>query len=410
MGHLFARRANRITDKTYQIVETGKKPQATTTLAKINQVLENGLIYKPGIGSRYPDRLEGLRAFALGAGVQYVKRIERLIQRQPRGHVSHLPDELMVMVLGHLGTRDLGNVSRVCTETRRLTADVWLTLAREFGYLGTDAAQAKAYMQSLDHSLHLLRPHLEIYLSEGSDLETSLRNLKSITAAEIFHLPESYTIEFTQFLCKILRDRKSAPQIDYVYTLNKRLTSRHPSYVDFHSEFPRYELLIRLGGNELDLHHCSIIDKAIKTECFPMLQICMECVPTIDKSCVLLNKAAAAGKSDVVRYLLEEGAKVNAVDNLTRTALHRAAENGHLAVCRILIDSGAVVDRVGFCGETPLHFASINGRSDVARLLLENGANVDARCHVFHETPLHKSRCKKVSQVLLEKGADLESH
>ncbi len=390
----------RITDKTYQIVETGKKPHRAAIFAKINQVLEKGLIYKPEKDS--PTRLEGLRAVALDAGVRRIRRINRLIHRQPKGHMSDLPDELMMMVLGHLGSRDL-RAAQVDTETQRLTADVWLTLAREFGYFGSDVAQAKAYMKSLDHNLILLRPHLEKY--QGSDLEASLRNLKSITAEEIFHFPECYTVEFAQFLCKILRDRKIAPMTDFniVDTLSQRLMRRHS---DFHDE-----LLIRLGANPLDSLFChDFIDEAIRTTgCLPILQACIDCVPKSAK--VLLRKAAAAGKADIVRYLLHKDPKNNGADNrrFGRTALHAAAKNGRLAICQILIDKGAFVDPVDYNGETPLHLASLKGHEDVARLLLKNGANVYARCKVSSSTPLHLARSKEVMQTLLEWDADLHA-
>ena len=43
-----------------------------------------------------------------------------------------------------------------------------------------------------------------------------------------------------------------------------------------------------------------------------------------------LHKAAQAGSRACVKYLLEKGADVNAIDQDFKTALHHAAENGHL--------------------------------------------------------------------------------
>lgn len=56
--------------------------------------------------------------------------------------------------------------------------------------------------------------------------------------------------------------------------------------------------------------------------------------------------------------LVEAGANVNAIDDETVTLLHWAAINNRLEIIKYLLDKGAFVDAVG--GElqsTPLHWA-----------------------------------------------------
>ena len=74
-----------------------------------------------------------------------------------------------------------------------------------------------------------------------------------------------------------------------------------------------------------------------------------------------LIHAAANGRVEVVRVLLEGGANVERVNAYQRTALYIAASHGHLEVCRLLLDWGAKVDPVDWLKETPLHDAVQRG-------------------------------------------------
>jgi ankyrin repeat protein len=89
-----------------------------------------------------------------------------------------------------------------------------------------------------------------------------------------------------------------------------------------------------------------------------------------------LPYAAEQGRVEVVRVLLEGGAKVEGTDADQRTALHYAARHGHLEVCRLLLDWGANVNAVDWRTNTPLHWAAYSGRLAVVKLLVERGADV----------------------------------
>ena len=71
--------------------------------------------------------------------------------------------------------------------------------------------------------------------------------------------------------------------------------------------------------------------------------------------------AAIFGHVEVVRVLLEGGAKVENTSAYCSTALHQAAWNGHLDVCRLLLDWGAKVDPLDEWKDTPLHLAAWAG-------------------------------------------------
>ena len=61
------------------------------------------------------------------------------------------------------------------------------------------------------------------------------------------------------------------------------------------------------------------------------------------------------------------------------TALHCAARAGHLEVLEFLLDSGALIDARCHRLIRPLHWAAMYGHLDVVRMLLERGAQVDPR-------------------------------
>ncbi|ETP25617.1 serine/threonine protein kinase [Phytophthora nicotianae CJ01A1] len=86
------------------------------------------------------------------------------------------------------------------------------------------------------------------------------------------------------------------------------------------------------------------------------------------------------GHLHVVRYLLERGAAVDAVDYGGSPAVRFAASEGCLDILRELTEQGgADLNVAEGSGWTPLLFASQGGHVDIVRYLLEHGADVDAR-------------------------------
>jgi len=90
----------------------------------------------------------------------------------------------------------------------------------------------------------------------------------------------------------------------------------------------------------------------------------------------LLHRAAAAGKEEEVRDLIERGASVNVQCNAGWTPLHKACLKGFVPIVRLLCESGAKTDiQSKEEHDTPLHDACSNGHLEVVRVLLEYGAN-----------------------------------
>ena len=91
-----------------------------------------------------------------------------------------------------------------------------------------------------------------------------------------------------------------------------------------------------------------------------------------------LLAAAAEGRLDIVKYLVEHGADVTAYDQLGIDAVQKAAEKGHLAVVQYLVEQGAEPDAPGYGGTTALVLATQFGHLEVVKYLVDQGAKVSA--------------------------------
>jgi ankyrin repeat protein len=75
------------------------------------------------------------------------------------------------------------------------------------------------------------------------------------------------------------------------------------------------------------------------------------------------------GHVDVARFLVENGADVNAKNNDDDTPLHGAALNGYVDVARFLVENGADVNAKDKNGKTPIDIAREKGHNDIVKLL-----------------------------------------
>ena len=111
-----------------------------------------------------------------------------------------------------------------------------------------------------------------------------------------------------------------------------------------------------------------------------------------------LHFAAAQGRADVARVLLDAGANVSAdTTSVRRTPLHWAARNGRTETVHLLRRRGAETASRDTEGSAPLHLAAATaeGSAEVARLLLEVGADVAARRKARH--PRSMPGCARVA-------------
>ncbi|MFO0897751.1 MAG: ankyrin repeat domain-containing protein [Pirellulales bacterium] len=126
-----------------------------------------------------------------------------------------------------------------------------------------------------------------------------------------------------------------------------------------------------------------------------------------------LHYAAANGQLEVARWLIEQGADVNAEagryeNEHGSTALHAAVRRGDVSAARLLLEAGANVNAPGY-GFSPLHDAE---SVEMARLLLSRGADVNGKAWHDGSTPLHYAALHgnlELVKLLIESGADVNA-
>uniref|UniRef100_A0A915Q6N0 Poly [ADP-ribose] polymerase n=1 Tax=Setaria digitata TaxID=48799 RepID=A0A915Q6N0_9BILA len=108
-----------------------------------------------------------------------------------------------------------------------------------------------------------------------------------------------------------------------------------------------------------------------------------------------LHFAAGYNRVEVLKYLLEKDANVEARDTGWLVPLHNACAYGHLVVAELLVKHGANLNAVDKWGYTPLHEAALKGKFDVCKLLLLSGAD-----------PKRKGRDGKTPLDVVREGAE----
>jgi len=128
-----------------------------------------------------------------------------------------------------------------------------------------------------------------------------------------------------------------------------------------------------------------------------------------------LNKTALhiATEKDLLKaakWLIKEGADLEAQDKNNNTALHLAARKHSLRVATLLVEEGADVSAKGYYGRTPLHETGYHDSINVAKLLLNKSRDLIMARDDENNTPLHGAARLdrlRVATLLVEEGANV---
>ena len=124
-----------------------------------------------------------------------------------------------------------------------------------------------------------------------------------------------------------------------------------------------------------------------------------------------MHKAVRERNISEINALLDNGARINANDDLGRTPLYLASLYGYADVVDLLLSRGAKIEKGASWknSDTPLHVASDKGYVDIVQLLVAKGADVNAK-NTVGKTPLQYAAWRgraSVVDFLLAHGADL---
>ncbi|QTD41516.1 ankyrin repeat domain-containing protein [Sporosarcina sp. Te-1] len=111
--------------------------------------------------------------------------------------------------------------------------------------------------------------------------------------------------------------------------------------------------------------------------------------------------------NELVRWLLEQGADINARDTYGRTALHKHVISW-CGLTELLLELGANIEAADYQNETPLFAAASSFKPNAVRALVARGANFSAE-NKMKQTPLEKSlaMCRNIDIVHMAEVADI---
>ncbi|KAJ7362215.1 hypothetical protein DFH08DRAFT_799268 [Mycena albidolilacea] len=124
-----------------------------------------------------------------------------------------------------------------------------------------------------------------------------------------------------------------------------------------------------------------------------------------------LQAAAAEGHTEIVSILLEKGANINAAGGFYGSSLQAAAAGGHTEIFSILLEKGADINAAGGRYGSSLQAAAAGGHTEIVGIFLEKGANVNA-AGGFYGSSLQAAAAgghTEIFRILFEKGADINA-
>ncbi len=121
----------------------------------------------------------------------------------------------------------------------------------------------------------------------------------------------------------------------------------------------------------------------------------------------MIGWAVTGNRDDVIRLLVEHGARTEGRESSDYHPLIQAAHDRRLAAAQALVDMGADIEAKNSNSQTALIYAAHENQPKSVELLIDNGADLDARDKLGN-TALHYAAAKgfgEIVRLLLDAGA-----
>jgi ankyrin repeat protein len=124
-----------------------------------------------------------------------------------------------------------------------------------------------------------------------------------------------------------------------------------------------------------------------------------------------LSIACLQSNFEIIKLLIDNGAKTNILDRNNNTPLQNVllndSEQNNLELVNLLLENGSIttIDNVNKFRKNALLLATINQDFEIVKLLIENGANVNI-CNPIRYACIYN--LFEIARILLENGADID--
>ncbi len=122
-----------------------------------------------------------------------------------------------------------------------------------------------------------------------------------------------------------------------------------------------------------------------------------------------LHSQAYGGHKAGVELLLEHGADIEAKHAYDMTPLITSIRWDRIEVAKLLVEKGSNVDATNTLGRTPLIISATEGYTELAKIFLDHNADIHIKDDSYKRTALHFAALNghlKIVEELLKKGAD----
>jgi ankyrin repeat protein len=145
------------------------------------------------------------------------------------------------------------------------------------------------------------------------------------------------------------------------------------------------------------------------------MQLLFEKGASIDRAnshgCTALYFAITEGNFEVARLLIELGADIEKVENITDypcPALTLAVKYGHPKIVKLLIEKGVDINKLDYAGSTALVHAIYNNSPELVQILIDNGADINKKSGEFSPIEIAKyMNNKEIIDILKNAQSDL---